>query len=134
MDLSIMNKASVHLLSQPCPTRVSVSPVSSTACICKGQIRDWSHKGQNSPLCSSPIHHSLICNIIHELMCLAHFINIHWHEITKVSLEVELGVLRNYLEQFVNSVEVIGIQSYNMNIVLNTKFCLPSYCLEKTGR
>lgn len=65
-----------------------MSPVSSTACICKGQIRDWSHQGQNSPLCSPPIHHSLICNIINELMCRADFINIHWREITKVSLEV----------------------------------------------
>lgn len=64
--------------------RVSVSPVFPTACICKGQIRDWSHQGQNSPLCSPPIHHSLICNIINELMCPADFINIHWHEIMKV--------------------------------------------------
>lgn len=83
-----------------------MSPVSSTACICKGQIRDWSHQGQNSPLCSPPIHHSLICNIVNELMCLADFINIHLHEIMKVSLEVELGVLRNCPKQFVNSVEV----------------------------
>lgn len=85
-----------------------MSPVSSTACICKGQIRDWSHQGQNSPLCSPPIHHSLICNVINELMCLADFINIHLHEIMKVSLEVELGVLRNYPKQFVNSMEVTG--------------------------
>lgn len=109
-----------------------MSPVSYTARICKGQIRDWSHQGQNSPLCSPPIHHSLICNIINELMCLADFINIHWHEITKVSLEVELGVLRNYLEPFVNAVEVTGVLSYNMNTELNTKFYFPS-CLVKTG-
>lgn len=83
-----------------------MSPVSSTAYVRKGQIRDWSHQGQNTPLCSPPIHHSLICNIINELMCLADFINIHFHEIQKVSLEVELGVLRNYPKQFVNSVEV----------------------------
>ena len=89
--------------------RVSLSPVSSTACICKGQIRDWSHQSQNSSLCSSPIHHSLICNIIHGLMCLADFINSHWHEVVKVSVEVELGFLRNYLKQFVNSVGVMGV-------------------------
>lgn len=98
MDLSIMKEASVRLLSSPCPARVSVSPVSPAACICKGQIREWSHQGQNSPLCSPPIHHSLICNIINELMCLADFINIHCHDITELSLEV--GVLRNYLKQF----------------------------------
>lgn len=64
-------------------------------------------------------------------MCLADFINIHWREITKVSLEVELGVLRNYPKQFVNSVEVAGVLSYNMNTVLN--LCCTSYCLEKAG-
>lgn len=83
-----------------------MSLASSTAGICKGQIRDWSHQGQNSPLCSRPIHHSLICDIINELMCLADFINIHLHEIMKVSLQVEWGVLRNDPEQFVKCVEV----------------------------
>ncbi len=103
-----------------------MSPVSSTACICKGQIRDWSHQGQNSPLCSPPIHHSLICNIINELMRLADFINIHWREITKVSLEVESGVLRNYPKQFVNSAEVTGVLFYTVNTALNSKLCFPS--------
>lgn len=88
-----------------------MSPVSSAACICKGQIRDWSQQGQNSPLCSLPIHHRLICNIINELMCLADFINIHWHEIMQVFLEVELGFLGNYPRQFVNSAEVTGTTS-----------------------
>lgn len=36
---------------------------------------------------------------------------------TKVSLEVELGVLRNYPKQFMNSVEVTGVLSYNMRTV-----------------
>lgn len=64
--------------------RVSVSPVSSTTLICKGQIRDWSHQGQNGPLCRPPIHHSLICDSINKLMCLADFISILWHQIMKV--------------------------------------------------
>lgn len=42
-------------------------------------------------------------------MCLADFINIHWREITKVSVEVDLGVLRNYLRQFVESVGGTGV-------------------------
>lgn len=50
-------------------------------------------------------------------MCLADFINIHWYEIMKVSLEVELGVRRNYLKQFVNSVQVICVKSCSMNTV-----------------
>lgn len=102
-------EASVQQLSESCPTTVSVSPLSSSACICKGQIRDWSHQGQNSPLCGPPLHHALICNIINELKSLTDFINIRWHEIAKVSLEVEMSVRRIYLKQCVNSADVTGV-------------------------
>lgn len=65
--------------------------MSPAAGFCKGQIRGWSQQGQNSPLCSHTSYHSLSCNVINGLMCLADFINIHIPEIMKVSLEARVG-------------------------------------------